>query len=256
MLRSSHKKRQQTVVLLHGLGRTAGSMEKVGQALRDEGYRIVNLDYPSTREAIGVLAKDHLKPVVDRITSAGQTVHFVTHSLGGILVRSLMAEHGGGKVGKVVMLSPPNQGSEVAEHLQHNPLYRNFLGPAGQELGLAPDATPLQLGAADFDLGIICGGRTSDPWFAALFNGPNDGKVSVARARLAGMNDFLVLPHGHTFIMQQPDVILQVSRYLDKGSFSHSNSSSRLRLPPTSHRLMARGSSLYQAWKNNGFSLN
>lgn len=232
MRRAPHKKRRETVVLLHGLGRTSGSMEKVGQALRHEGYRIVNLDYPSTREPIGVLAKDHLGPVVDRITSTGRTVHFVTHSLGGILVRTLMAKYGGGKVGKVVMLSPPNQGSEVAEHLKYNPLYRNFLGPAGQELGLSPDSTPLQLGAADFDLGIICGGRTSDPWFAALFDGPNDGKVSVERARLDGMNDFLVLPHGHTFIMQQPAALRQISRYLDTGSFSHSNSSSRLSLPP------------------------
>ena len=140
--------------------------------------------------------------------------------MGGILTRYYLQHYSLPNVGRAVMLSPPNQGSEVAEYLKSKPLFSKALGPAGQELGLGHNSITTQLGGADFDLGIICGTRTSDPWFSFLFDGLNDGKVSVEKARMDGMNDFITVPHGHTFIMQQPDVINHISSYLATGSFA------------------------------------
>jgi alpha-beta hydrolase superfamily lysophospholipase len=219
MLRSANKLSGQSVILLHGFGRTSDSMAKIGRALRLEGYRITNLDYPSTREPIDSLVRNHLAPAVHKAAASGSTVNFVTHSLGGILVRCYLEKYRKKEPSRVIMLSPPNQGSEVAEYLKHHNFFRKALGPAGQELGTGRDSIPLGLGGADFDLGVICGNRTSDPWFSFLFNEPNDGKVSVSRASLAGMSDFLVVPHGHTFIMRQPEVISQVAYYLKTGQF-------------------------------------
>lgn len=207
------------VVLLHGLGRTSDSMNEMADSVRQAGYAVFNLGYPSREHGVDELV-DSVAVALDDCC-ADATLHFVTHSLGGILVRAYALEPDGarvGRVGRVVMLSPPNHGSEVADRLADVPLLRWVLGPAMGEL-VTGDGLPSTLGEPAFELGIITGDASLNPLFSWWIPGPDDGKVSVASARLPGADDFLVVPYTHTFIMQRAEVIRQVLAFLESGSF-------------------------------------
>ena len=120
------------------------------------------------------------------------------------------------------MLSPPNRGSEIADQLREFKLYKFVTGPAGQQLGTDAASIPNQLKPIDGEIGVIIGNSTSDPWFSWLIPGEDDGKVSVARARLDEMKDFLVVEQGHTYIMKKAQVIKQIEHFLKTGEFNHS----------------------------------
>lgn len=212
----------QTVVLLHGLTREAGSMDRMAAALEAAGYRVCNVAYPSREHAVEVLAADYVAPAV-RSCSPDRSlpVHFVTHSLGGILVRQLAACDPGIRLGRVVMLSPPNRGSEVVDKLGGLGIFRRVNGPAGLQLGTGADALPRALGPATFEVGVITGNRSINLLLSLLIPGDDDGKVSVENARLAGMKDFLVVPAAHPFIMRNRQAIEQTLHFLDHGTFSH-----------------------------------
>lgn len=210
-----------SVVLLHGLARSARAMRPLQRRLHREGYAVHNLDYPSRRFPIEALVDGFLAPAVAQIAAASGTLHFVTHSMGGILVRGLLARARPPQLGRVVMLSPPSQGSEVVDRLRGLSLFRLLNGPAGQQLGTGPDALPIRLGPVDYPVGVITGTRSVNWLLSLLIPGENDGKVSVARARLAGMSDFLALPHSHPFIMQCEPVMAQTVHFLRHGRFHH-----------------------------------
>lgn len=213
------------VVLLHGLGRTSYSMKYLEYSLAAAGFQVLNLDYPSTKYPIEQLV-NYLE---EKITQSGlnrrdgSKVHFVTHSLGGILVRGYLKQQQLPRLGRVVMLSPPNQGSELADQLRNNRFYQWATGPAGQQLGTESSSFPNQLGPVEFELGVITGNNTLNPLYSSWIPGEDDGKVSVARAKVAGMLDFLVVPHSHTWIMNSREVIAQVIYFLDTGSFFRSS---------------------------------
>ncbi|NIM90356.1 MAG: alpha/beta fold hydrolase [Candidatus Aminicenantes bacterium] len=208
------------VILLHGLARTSRSMARMAKRLSQHGYQVINLDYPSTEHPIEFLAEEYLGRSIERCKAEShRKIHFVTHSLGGIIVRYYLKHHELSNLGRVVMMSPPNQGSEVVDYMKDTLVFKRINGPAGQQLGTDVDSVPLKLGPVDFELGIITGNRTLDPLFSMLIPGPDDGKVSVKRAKVAGMADFLVLPRSHMFIMQKEDVIEQVIHFLEHGSF-------------------------------------
>jgi pimeloyl-ACP methyl ester carboxylesterase len=203
----------ESVVLLHGLGRSSRSMAPVGRFLRQHGYRVVNVDYPSREETIETLA-DGLEPSLAPLCArGGPAVHVVTHSLGGILLRQYLAAHRCASLGRVVMLSPPNRGSEMADR------FGNLAGPAGGQLGTGEGALPSRLGPVDFELGVIVGNRSLNPVGSAVLPGDDDGMVSVESARVEGMQDFLVMPATHTFIMNKRDVLEQVLAFLQTGRF-------------------------------------
>jgi pimeloyl-ACP methyl ester carboxylesterase len=217
---------EECVVLLHVLGRTNRSMTPLARALQRAGYATVNLDYPSRSQTIEALATRVPAQGVEECRARGAgRIHFVTHSMGAILLRLYLKEHRPPELGRVVMLSPPNQGSEIADRLHDNALYRWFNGPAGQELGR--NGLPAALGPVDYPVGIITGDSPAwwDRWFSSrLIPGEDDGKVSVESARLEGMQDFLVVPYSHTFIMRREAVIRQVIRFLQTGRFLHPDS--------------------------------
>ena len=210
------------LILLHGLGRTSSSMATMAQRLETDGYRITNLDYPSTDATIEVLTRDYLSPAIERCYQVDcRVLHMVSHSLGGILIRQYLQTHTLPAGSRIVMLSPPNQGSEIADYLKSYSVYHWVTGPAGQQLGTQSDSVPKQLTPVGAPIGVIAGSESWNPVFSYLIPGPDDGKVAVAHARLDEMVDFLVVPASHTFIMDDDEVIAQTVHFLRYGRFDH-----------------------------------
>ncbi|MDJ0832715.1 MAG: alpha/beta fold hydrolase [Gammaproteobacteria bacterium] len=212
------------VILLHGLGRTRRSMLVMEKKLRAQGYQVVNINYPSRHMPIDELAMVVIDQCLAITHKLGcHRLDFVTHSMGGILVRHYLRHQAIEQLHRVVMLGPPNQGSEVVDRLRHIPLFHWLHGPAASQLGTSGEDLPQQLGAVDFELGIIAGIRSINPLLSSLLPGQNDGKVSVENTKIEGMQDFITIPSTHTFMMRNPRVIDQVVHFLQFGRFDHTH---------------------------------
>ncbi|MBC7521361.1 MAG: alpha/beta fold hydrolase [Sandarakinorhabdus sp.] len=209
------------VILLHGLGRTGLSMYALNNACKAAGHRTLAPSY-GLRTAIPAILADLQPRIAEFAAEFDGPVHFITHSLGGLVVRALLNAERPANLGRVVMLAPPNAGSELVDTLERLGLDRIVLGPASRYLRTArPASAEARLGSVDFDLGIIAGDRAIDPILPRLLlPGANDGKVSVAATRIAGMRDHIVLPVQHTLMVADKRVIHQALAYLATGSFS------------------------------------
>jgi len=219
----SKTQRRECVILLHGLARTKLSMSKLEASLKAD-YQVINRTYPSRRYTIEELAKIAIQAALENCQNA-HTIHFVTHSLGGILVRQYLHENTLENLGQVVMLGPPNQGSEIVDFFQTSPflatLFNTANGPAGKQLGTQLDSKPRQLGAVDFPLGVIAGTKSYTPFLANFLPSESDGKVTVESSKVDGMIDHLILPVDHTFMMRDKTVIKQIKTFLKTGEFEH-----------------------------------
>lgn len=206
------------VILLHGLARSDSSMKKLEGELLKENFTVINVKYKSRDYPIEILADKAIAPALDQCTPE-DNINFVTHSLGGILVRQYLSKYEILRLNRVVMLGPPNQGSEVVDKLGNFPGFHFINGDAGLQLGTSESSIPNKLGKADFDVGIIAGTRSINLILSLLIPGVDDGKISVERTKLEGMNDHIEMPVTHPFMMKNKKVITQVIYYLKYGSF-------------------------------------
>lgn len=206
------------VILLHGIARTYRSMQKIEQALTKSGYRVLNIDYPARKKTIHECAAWVYPKVRAFAEGAPGKIHFVTHSMGGLVVRELLGNFHLTALGRIVMIAPPNHGSEVADCVKNWFFYRQFFGPAGQELTTTFAKTqPFPQLQSSF--GVIAGNRCWDPITYFMLPPENDGRVTVKSTELAHMRDHLVVPCTHPFIMKNGDVIKQIHAFLKEGQF-------------------------------------
>lgn len=206
------------VILLHGLARSDHSMQKIATSIENEGYKTINKSYPSTKYPVDKLANDAINQALEQCPKEAK-IHFVTHSLGGILLRQYLSQNTISKLGRTVMLGPPNKGSEIVDKLGGLSLFKFINGPAGSQLGTSKDSVPNSLGEVNFELGIIAGTRHYNPIYSLFMPENHDGKVSVESTKVEGMTEHIELNVTHTFMMNDENVIKHTIAFLKKGSF-------------------------------------
>lgn len=224
------------VILLHGLCRTKSSM--VTMELLQAGYIVENVDYLSRTAKIEELSEAVIGSALSSAKLKDCTrIHFVTHSLGGILVRYYFSKHSDARLGRVVMLGPPNQGSEVVDKLGSWWLFRKINGPAGGQLGTGSDSMPNVLGPVPFELGVIAGDRSINWINSTMIEGKDDGKVSIERTKIDGMKEHIVVHSTHPYLMKNEKVIEQTIRFLQAGSFFNQDRHNSKHLRHRSYKL-------------------
>lgn len=207
------------VLLLHGYGRLGASMAVLGAAARRAGYATYAPSYPyrPSMSAIVAWLASRVAAFEARIDGP---LHIVTHSMGGLVARALIAAHRPRRLGRVVMLAPPHGGSELADLLMRLRLGRLVLGEATAQLRTArADADEAALGPVDFELGVIAGDRALLRVPFAPLPAPHDGKVSVASTRVAGLSGHQVLPVSHTLMVYDRRVTRATLGFLAEGRF-------------------------------------
>ncbi|MGE4488451.1 MAG: esterase/lipase family protein [Kiritimatiellales bacterium] len=215
--------RNETVVLLHGLCRSSRSMNKMARELTTADYTVINVNYPSRSATIEELTDEVFQPLEKKFPEFGK-IHFVTHSMGGILLTEYLQDHTIKNLGNVVMLAPPTRGSEVPDKLGELKLYQWINGPAGNQLGTGTGSLPLRLKEPEMELGVIAGDRSINPILSMLIPGPDDGKVSLARVRNGTETDFVRLHVTHACMMWNRQVIHQTIAFLKTGAFQKGDS--------------------------------
>lgn len=214
---------EKCVILLHGLGRTASSMSILKPLLKQAGYRVINKSYPSTKYSIDTIARYYIQPMVDACMANDATdIAFITHSLGGIVLHKYLEQHQVSQLTHVIMLGPPNHGSPIVDKLYKYWMFKQLLGPAAQELMIRDEGIKYPL-ERHYVVGIIAGNAGFVPFSTLFFGEENDGKVSVASTQMSGVDDYILLPVGHTFMMNSSMVKENIIRFLKTGQFVHAS---------------------------------
>ena len=193
------------VVLLHGLGRTSLSMQKIGRHLAKEGYKVINVNYPSRHDTVENLSLYLNRQIETKYTDRTKKINFVTHSMGGIVVRHYLANNELENIGRVVMIAPPNQGSDTADRLSQYKVVNYVMGPALIELRTDADSLANSIPLPQVQYGVIAG--------------EYDEKVAVERTKLSNMTDFIIVPKEHTWIAYTDQVVDLVIKFLRTGAF-------------------------------------
>lgn len=209
--------RGKAVILVHGIMRSSKSFGSLEEGLSKKGYLVFGFDYPSTRISITESA-DYLAQCIKSLHGVDE-INLVVHSMGGLVVRSMLMNETDSRLRRMVMMGVPNNGALPADILKDNPLFKSILGPAGQELGTDEDGLIPKLPIPDFEFGVIAGGRGDKKGFNPLLKGDDDGTVSVESTQLEGMADFTMQPVLHSFLMHNDICVKATLNFLQTGKF-------------------------------------
>jgi len=217
---------QQQILILHGLGRSPRSMQKIEKALYKQDYRILNVGYSALTGTFEQVINQILEKI-DQWIEPKQTLHLVGHSFGGILIRGILANRKDWLFGRCVMIGSPNQGTAVASYALSHKVLRHLTPPITQEL--TPDSELMKLlPEPEIETGIIAGSKPYNlvipvTWFykKATNNAPGDGVVEISNTQCRNMSDFIVMPLHHSFMMWDSELIDQISHFLKNGCFIH-----------------------------------
>ncbi len=212
----------EAVVILHGVAINSRLTARLAKIVAAAGYTVHNLDYPSKTVPLPELGPKWLAAKLAALGVArAERLHFVTHSMGGLIVRGYLAAHRPANLGRVVTIVPPHHGSAVSDRLRRLPLIWRLIGRNLGALGTGPDAYWRTLPQrADFDLGVIAGSSALNPlgWF--FLERPHDGTVAERSTRLAGMTDHILLSSNHTLILFRRRTAEQTLAFLRTGRFA------------------------------------
>lgn len=211
------------VVMLHGILRSSLHMKNLENLLKNNGYEVFNLDYPSTKKDIQSIATKVNEQVQD-LCVENKAIHYIGYSMGGLILRAMLADYKPKNLGKVIQLASPNHGSEVADFFKKNWLYKKILGPAGSQLVTDCKEFDNSFSKFDCELGIVAGNKTLDPICSLILPKGNDGKVSIESTKINGMKDHIVVPASHYFFPSSKHVHKQVLHFLLRGEFDHNRS--------------------------------
>lgn len=193
------------IVLVHGLASISLSMIRLAKKFKQLGYEIVLVDYPSTKHPIEKLADVHLHDELTKhCADPHKKIHFITHSMGGIIVRHYLAHHSLPNLGRVVMLAPPNRGSNVSDLVKNSDLINRLLGPALKQLGRKNNDFLEKLPPPEYEVGIIVG--------------KYDVKVPPEQAKLDSAS-FLETKNNHTTIIFSNTVAEAAQKFIETGTF-------------------------------------
>ena len=206
-----------TVVMIHGIARSTGTFRVLRRALRDTEWNAVAFGYKSTRGALEDHA-DALARFLDNLEGQ-ETISFVTHSMGGLILRHLLARkrplQQPRQIGRIVLIAPPNQGSRIADTLKDLRAYKAFYGPAGQQL--IPSSVAKVPGLSGNEFAVVAGGKGNGKGFNPLLPGDDDGTVAVAETLLDGARDSLLVPAIQARISNNPITVRATISFLRHG---------------------------------------
>jgi triacylglycerol lipase len=203
--------RDDTVILLQGMGRGRASLWVLDTRLKSAGYSTLSYPYTANSQSIDALAEQLCKFIREQVTT--KRYHIIAHSLGNLIVRAAFRFEYPPGLGRIVMLAPPNQPADLARALRDNPIYQWFTGESGQQLG--SDVFYESLPIPNVEFGVIAGDRGQ----SLILQEPNDGVISVETTKLAGMTDWVVVPQSHNFMMNSRMVAGLCMSFLEKGRF-------------------------------------
>lgn len=206
------------VIILHGIFRSSFHMRHLARFLNENEYDVLNLDYPSTKFPLQDLVEITWQNICERLTE-NRTTHLVGYSMGGLLVRAILSKYRPENLGRVVLLATPNKGSEVADFWQNKWIYKKLYGVAGQQLITNQEGIKNLFKPIDYELGVVAGDFSIDPFSSYLIKGKDDGKVSVESTKVKGMKDHVVVSAGHTFFPHNSEVHAQTLHFLKHGNF-------------------------------------
>ncbi len=208
------------VIFMHGALKSASSMDKLEAAFSSADYHTFNWDFNS-RDFTVIQNAAKLDSILRHKDYLEHTLHFVTHSMGGIVIRYYLENYNPPNVGRFVMIAPPNQGSQIATELRGFPPFRWLYRKNVDYLVTGSDAFAPNAGIPDCEFGIIAGGTGGKYGFTWYLPGDDDSILSVEQTKLQGAADFILLHHIHATIMMEDDTIKQSLYFIQHGEFLH-----------------------------------
>ena len=235
------RKNQDFLVLLHGIYGKSSDMESIAQNFKDN-YRIINIQYPTTKETAEEISDLYIEPNIENIKeqifsenfhkkienqyyeitensnkinknfNQNVKINFVAHSMGTGILRYYLKENPLENLGKVVFISPPSHGSHLADVLFVDKL-PSMLGKVVPQFSTKKDSFVNQLGEPDYDYMILIGNKTNNPLYSMIIRGKDDGMVPLKTAKMKSDNFKIIENTTHTSILKDKRTMKEISEF-------------------------------------------